>query len=1075
MSETAQIGINLAANTYFGSQNPFIDRMKTAELWSASRGGTPTSQPLQLNADGYPIALPAGVDTVVTVVGVDPLSAGTDNSYVMTYTGTATFLFVNATVLSSEPGKIVIRYSGTDATASNAAVAIYASGLDPSSPIGNMHLVRSDQQALFAAGEIFNPAFTDKISAFDTLRYMDWMNTNGNNQVEWSDRTVPSSFTWIDHDDSTVPLEVMVALANKTKTNMWLNVPTQANDDYVRRMTAYVRDHLDPSLSVSLEYSNEVWNWGFTQAGYASAQGAKLWDKDANGDGVIDQKDSAEHDAANWLKFYGYRSAQVASIANQVFGADVDRLHNVISTQTMYQGLEPYIFQGVATADLGSLSSLFDDYSVTTYFGGLEGFTEADRATILSWTASGSAGVDAAFAALKTGAGTSSGMSLATLKNVYAYQAGVAAREGLDLVAYEGGANNIAYLFPADDRATVLAFFAKLEADPRMGDLYSQMINDFSAAGGKLLNVFNDAQPDSIFGDYGLLNSIYDNGSPAWNAVTAAALAAKAQDGPVVSPGTGASPTPVTPPITTTPPPTTTTPATSPTQGGTSTNPTSGGTGTSTTPTQGGTSTGATPGGTSSPTGTTTTPPPANVTTPVVTGPTVSTGATTTAPGPAGSAVGTTGTAASTGTTTTSGQTSVAAGTTTTTPPVTTLPVTATPVTTPPVTTSPVTTPAQVAATPVLVAGQTDQASYTLGSGETSIAYVGSGTFTAVGNNLGNTLTAGNGGSSLTGGTGDDTLFGGSGKDWLDGGGGADVLIGGACDDTYVAGGYRTSVVEQSGGGVDTVRTPLGVYALPDGVENLTFTGTGMFQAMGNALDNVITGGTGPNRLSGDAGNDTLIGGADGDILDGGSGADIMTGGAGNDVYLVDSPGDRVIEQAKGGIDTVYSSIDYELPDNVENLTLLPGATIGTGNALDNVIIANAGNDTLSGGDGNDTLIAGSGRDTLIGGAGADRFVFRVGTLNADPARTSTIADFSRADGDKIDLAGMDSLLSGKGNGAFTFTGAAAFGGRAGELRMDTSGTYQVVHGDLDGDGVADFTLNVSSSSGALIASDFIL
>ena len=42
-------------------------------------------------------------------------------------------------------------------------------------------------------------------------------------------------------------------------------------------------------------------------------------------------------------------------------------------------------------------------------------------------------------------------------------------------------------------------------------------------------------------------------------------------------------------------------------------------------------------------------------------------------------------------------------------------------------------------------------------------------------------------------------------------------------------------------------------------------------------------------------------------------------------------------------------------------------------------------------------------------------------------------------------------------------------------MRIDTSGAYQVVSVDLNGDGVADFTLNVSKGSGALIASDFVL
>jgi Ca2+-binding RTX toxin-like protein len=84
--------------------------------------------------------------------------------------------------------------------------------------------------------------------------------------------------------------------------------------------------------------------------------------------------------------------------------------------------------------------------------------------------------------------------------------------------------------------------------------------------------------------------------------------------------------------------------------------------------------------------------------------------------------------------------------------------------------------------------------------------------------------------------------------------------------------------------------------------------------------------------------------------------------------------GDRVVENADEGIDTVQSSVTYTLSGNVENLTLTGGASInGTGNAQDNVITGNAGNNILSGLGGNDTLIAGAGADTLDGGTGDDK------------------------------------------------------------------------------------------------------
>lgn len=101
-----------------------------------------------------------------------------------------------------------------------------------------------------------------------------------------------------------------------------------------------------------------------------------------------------------------------------------------------------------------------------------------------------------------------------------------------------------------------------------------------------------------------------------------------------------------------------------------------------------------------------------------------------------------------------------------------------------------------------------------------------------------------------------------------------------------------------------------------------------------------------------------------------------LVGGAGNDKYIVDSSGDIVVEEAKGGTwDTVHSSISYALTENVENLTLTGTEDLsGGGNSLSNRIDGNSGNNILSGGAGNDRLNGKAGADTLLGGTGNDTY-----------------------------------------------------------------------------------------------------
>ncbi|CAN7188230.1 M10 family metallopeptidase C-terminal domain-containing protein [Rhizobium leguminosarum] len=130
-----------------------------------------------------------------------------------------------------------------------------------------------------------------------------------------------------------------------------------------------------------------------------------------------------------------------------------------------------------------------------------------------------------------------------------------------------------------------------------------------------------------------------------------------------------------------------------------------------------------------------------------------------------------------------------------------------------------------------------------------NLTYTGSASFTGTGNALANTIT------------------GGAGNDMLNGAAGADTLIGGAGHDTYIVDNAGDIVTEAADAGTDAVRTNLAAYTLGTNVENLTYIGTGAFAGTGNALNNVIVGGSGSNTLTGGAGNDTLTGGAAEDVF----------------------------------------------------------------------------------------------------------------------------------------------------------------------------------------------------------------
>lgn len=224
-----------------------------------------------------------------------------------------------------------------------------------------------------------------------------------------------------------------------------------------------------------------------------------------------------------------------------------------------------------------------------------------------------------------------------------------------------------------------------------------------------------------------------------------------------------------------------------------------------------------------------------------------------------------------------------------------------------------------------------------------------------------------------------NNIVGNDADNILTGGAEFDTFVGGDGDDTYVLDKYAELdyITENEDEGTDTIQLTE-IYKLlearvinlsiPDllNVENVKVTGTGLYNIIGNDLNNALTGNASVNSLTGGNGNDTL---------DGSTGADRLDGGDGNDTYVIDNLGDIITEDADG-VDTVVTSLNnYILRADLEWLTLIGKAIIGTGNSNNNIIIGNASANTLYGLEGNDVLDGRAGADKLIGGNGDDAYL----------------------------------------------------------------------------------------------------
>jgi hypothetical protein len=104
--------------------------------------------------------------------------------------------------------------------------------------------------ATHAPTEDFSRVFLSAIAPFHALRFMDYLATNGNIQQHWSDRVTPANATYnveatgYGWEGKGGPWEYIIKLCNQTRKDAWINIPFDADDDYVRQVARLFRDGL---------------------------------------------------------------------------------------------------------------------------------------------------------------------------------------------------------------------------------------------------------------------------------------------------------------------------------------------------------------------------------------------------------------------------------------------------------------------------------------------------------------------------------------------------------------------------------------------------------------------------------------------------------------------------------------------------------------------------------------------------------------------------------------------------------------------------------------------------------------
>jgi hypothetical protein len=379
---------------------------------------------------------------------------------------------------------------------------------DSADPIREISIVPQKYVKLFDSGEIFNPEWIGRLAPFRAIRFMDWTQTNNSQQQIWAQRPLLDDAIWTIRG---VPWEITIALANKLKQDPWINVPHLADDTYVHELASLFKRELNPSLSVFIEHSNEVWNWGFKQAQHANVTGRARWG---------DVGDA-------FIQWHGMRTAGICDTWKRIaFKDSPERIHCVLGVQAGWRGLEKAALEcprWVAEGNDPCYRHGIDFLAIAGYFSGcLNGSGSKDgekTELILRWAKEGDKGISKAFEQLMDGRHYECWDTVARIGDTYSYFAKTARDYGLSLVAYEGGQHITGNASKLQDDSDVIRFHVAINRDPRIGDAYTKNLDAWQDAGGTLFMHYTDIGKPTKWGSWGALEYLGQVSSSKWESL----------------------------------------------------------------------------------------------------------------------------------------------------------------------------------------------------------------------------------------------------------------------------------------------------------------------------------------------------------------------------------------------------------------------------------------------------------------------------------------------------------------------------------------------------------------------------
>ena len=466
-----RLGMNLSGPADWNTELPFVDIFRLSRAWISQKKDQPWGKgpPLALDERGWVKRLEPDcwAETLLCTIDGGHYPGG---DYTVLYEGEGRLDVANAaTVVSREPGKMTIRVSPA-----KGAIHLKLLETNPQNPLRSLRVVIPGFLETYRE-QPFHPVFLQRWRGVASLRFMDWMETNGSQQRSWADRPRPDDATFT---RCGVPLEVMLDLCNRLQCDPWFCLPHLADDDYVRQFAQLVKARLAPTLKVYVEYSNEIWNGQFAQSRWAGEQGMKR--------GLAEKPWEA-----GW-RFTAFRSTQIFLIWEEVFGG-TQRLVRVLPSQAA----NPYVSERIVEflKEFKHADALAIAPYVSCNVSKTGGRLSAD--IVGRWT------VEQALDFMETNALPES------IRWIQGNQR-VAAKYGLKLIAYEGGQHMVG-TGGAENDDTITRLLHDANAHPRLAGIYQKYLDAWAVEGGDLFCYFASTGRWSKWGSWGILQNYDDD------------------------------------------------------------------------------------------------------------------------------------------------------------------------------------------------------------------------------------------------------------------------------------------------------------------------------------------------------------------------------------------------------------------------------------------------------------------------------------------------------------------------------------------------------------------------------------